>query len=46
MICNRKRIKVTVNLKVANVTENLVTNLVTLKSYTVNNIISSTYKQM
>lgn len=46
MICNRKRIKVTVSLKVANVTENLVTYLVTLKSYTVNNIISSTYKQM
>lgn len=46
MICNRKRIKVTVGLKVANVTENLVTYLVTLKSYTVNNIISSTYKQM
>lgn len=46
MICNRKRIKVTVNLKVANVTKFSVTYLVTLKSYNVNNIISSTYKQM
>lgn len=46
MICNRKSIKVTVSLKVANVTEILVTHLVTTKSYTVNNAISSIYKQM
>lgn len=44
MICNRKSIKVTVDLKVTNVTEILVTHLVTTKSYTASNAISITYK--